>query len=116
MSNDMFITASMTQCLKSTYKWRLGAVVVYKNKIVGRGYNKVHSIGDRLDGKHAEIEAIYNTRAKYRKGSTMYVCRLNKRGELRLAKPCDACMPVIRKVGVKYVWYSSDDGWHRMAI
>jgi len=117
MNSDIFKTAAISQCFKSTYKKRLGAVVVNKNKIVGAGYNKVNSTGiPRVDGKHAEMEALNNTTAKYRQDSIIYVCRINKMDQLVLAKPCDACQVVMRKLGVKYVWYSTETGWEKMVL
>jgi tRNA(Arg) A34 adenosine deaminase TadA len=117
MDSNVFKNEAIHQCMKSTYKKPMGAVVVYKGKIVGRGCNKVHSTGiPRLDGKHAEREALNNTTAKYRKDSTIYVCRLAKDGSLALAKPCSACYTVMKKMGVKYVWYSSYGDWVRMTF
>lgn len=114
MNDTIFKQTAIQQGFKSLYKKRLGAVVVYRKNIVGRGYNKVHSTGvPRLDGKHAEIEALDNTRAKYRHGSTVYVCRVTKRGTLALAKPCSSCKSIMIKMGVKYVWYSHENGWTR---
>lgn len=117
MNDKPFKEEAIKQGLKSSYKRRLGAIVVFKNNIVGRGYNKVHSIGvPKLDGKHAEMEALRNTTAKYRDGSTVYVCRLSGSGSLAMSKPCDACKTVMIKMGVKYVWYSHKDGWTRIRL
>lgn len=117
MSDDLFKQAAILQCYKSAYKQRMGAVVVYKGKLVGKGFNKVHHIGvPRLDGLHAEIEALNNTTAQYRDGCTVYVCRTNRRGEIVLAKPCPACEKKMRKIGVKYVWYSTYGSWEKMIL
>jgi len=116
MNTDIYKLIALDQCNKSTYKKRMGAVVVNSKRIVGKGYNKVHSTGLLLDGKHAELEALYNTKAKNREGSVVYVCRITKLGELALAKPCPACQTVMKKMGVKYVWYSTDADWIRMSL
>ena len=56
LDNKMYYKMAIEQAKKSLYKKRVGAVVVYKGKLVGKGYNKVHSTGvPRLDGKHAEL-------------------------------------------------------------
>ncbi|KKM03445.1 hypothetical protein LCGC14_1774320 [marine sediment metagenome] len=114
----MYYKVAIEQAKKSQYKKRVGAIVVYKGNIVGKGYNKVHSTGvPRLDGKHAELEALGNTTAKYRKGSTVYVCRLTRSGHIAMSKPCPACTVVMKKIGVKYVWYSSsDDTWEKLCF
>ena len=117
MNCDEFKDIAIQQSYKSAYKQRMGAVVVYRGKIVGQGHNKVHGTGVmRLDGLHAEIEALNHTTAQYRDGSTIYVCRVNKRGDLMLAKPCTACEKKMRKIGVKYCWYSTYGSWTRMNI
>ncbi|KKM60737.1 hypothetical protein LCGC14_1538840 [marine sediment metagenome] len=117
MNTDTFKYEAMLQSTRSIYKQPMGAVVVCKGQIVGRGFNKVHSTGvPRLDGRHAEREALNNTTAKYRKNSTIYVCRLAKDGSLALAKPCHACYTVMKKMGVKYVWFSTSSDWIRMIL
>lgn len=117
MNDLLFKQTAIQQSKKSTYKNRMGAIVVFRGSVVGTGHNKVHSTGHpTLDGKHAEREALNNTTAKYRKGSTVYVCRLTRTGSLAMAKPCDACHTVMKKMGVKYVWYSTDGGWKRMMV
>lgn len=115
MSNNPFDMA-IELCKKSSYKVRMGAVVVHKGKIVGAGCNRAHSTGTPLDGDHAEKVALYNTTARYRNGSTVYVGRLTRNNEIALAKPCGMCQTVMRKMGVKYVWYSSHTGWTRMVL
>jgi len=109
---------AVNQCAKSHYKQHMGAVVVYRGKIVGRGFNKVLSTGcPRLDGKHAELEALNNTTAKYRKGSTVYVCRLTQGGKIAMAKPCSSCHTIMKKMGIKYVWYSiTNNKWAKMIM
>lgn len=117
MNSNAFKHEAIRLSTKSTYKQQMGAVVVYKGLIVGRGFNKVHSTGvPRLNGKHAECEALNNTTAKYRKDSTVYVCRIAKDGSLTLAKPCHACYTIMKKMGVKYVWFSTSNKWIRMTI
>lgn len=106
------------QCYKSSYKYRLGAVVVHRNKIVGKGCNKVHSTGfPNGDGKHAEIEALNDCKAKFRKNCTVYVCRISKDGKTLLAKPCKKCTKIMKKMKVKYVYYSSvNEEWTKIKL
>jgi pyrimidine deaminase RibD-like protein len=115
MTNDPFQLA-INISKKSYYKIKIGAVVVYKNKIVGKGYNRVHSTGSPIESDHAEKVALFNTKARYREGSTVYVGRLSSNDQLAMAKPCPKCQTIMRKMGVKYVWYSSCEGWTRIII
>ena len=117
MKTETFKAEAILQSRKSSYKQRLGAVVVYKGGIVGKGHNKVLGTGNiRSDGFHAEIEALNNCPASYRDGSTVYVCRINKKEEVVMAKPCHACEVKMRKMGVKYVWYSKSGIWEKMIL
>lgn len=116
MKPNLFHKEAIVQCLRSKYKWPLGAVVVSRGKIVGRGYNRVYSTGTTLDGIHAEINALQNTLAWYRKGSTVYVCRMKKSGELALAKPCEKCQHVMKKMGVSRAWYTNEGRWEKMDL
>ena len=117
MKTDSFKELAAKQAGKSSYKQRLGAIVVYKGDIVGKGHNKVLGTGNiRTDGFHAEIEALNNCPASKRKESTVYVCRINKKEELVMAKPCHACEVKMRKLGVKYVWYSKSGVWEKMIL
>lgn len=108
MRRDIFKDEALKESLRSSYKYLLGAVIVKRGKIVGKGYNSVAYQGKRsfLNGIHAEIAAINNTRAADRSGSTIYVARWMRRGQLGLAKPCPACEKVLRKLGIKKVYYS----------
>ena len=115
---DDFKDAAKAMAKKSKFRQRLGAVVVKGGKIVGRGYNYSHSTGKALsDGMHAEVSALNNTTAKFRDGSVIYVYRIkgndNSSG---LAKPCGRCEAVMIKMGVKYVHFSTDEGWDRILL
>lgn len=117
MNDDSFKDAAISECYKSSYRQRMGATVVHKGKMVGKGFNKVRSTGiPHMDGIHAEIDALNKTPFRYRSDSIVYVCRINRLGELMLAKPCSSCQTIMRKLGVKYVWYSYSDGWKKMIL
>ena len=116
MKVDLFKQFAISQAMRSTYKKRMGAVVVRKGKLVGSGCNKVNSTGRLDDGIHAEIDALNNTTARYRQDSTVYVCRLTKLDVLAMAMPCEACQAVMRKMGVKYAWYTTEDGWYKLVL
>lgn len=56
---------------------------------------------------HAEIRALI--RAK-RNVETIYICRINRNGELRNAFPCPVCRLCIEDAGVKEIVYSTERG------
>ena len=111
-----FFHIALKEAEKSNYKVPMGAIFVNQNKIVGRGCNVVFSTGKSNDGIHAEISALNNTTARYRKNATVFVGRTTKDGSLATAKPCYKCEKILSKIGVKWVWYSTSDGWERMRL
>ena len=111
-----YLRVLLSQCLKSNYPQRLGAIVVHQNKIVGLGYNQVRRDGHFLDGIHAEEKALLNTIARNRKGSTLYVLRILKNGTQGMSKPCEFCMALIKRLKINQVWYSTKDGWERIVL
>lgn len=108
---------------KSTFRQRLGAVIVKGGAIISTGYNSIryssrHKKLVRLpkysDSMHAERNAILKAlnQGSLDKlvGSTIYVTRVNNRGHARLAKPCKECMELIQAVGIKKVIYTDNEG------
>lgn len=111
----------------STYhkSQRVGCIIVYKNTIISSGSNseKTHPIQqkqnklrikeDNLPKLHAEIKALiplqkYNI--DYSKVE-LYVARINKNNELRLAYPCKSCMNYIKLLGIRHINYSILNGF-----
>ena len=78
----------------------VGSIVVYKNKIIGKGYNnrqKSHFVCG-----HAEINAIKQAEKK--------LCdwRLNDCILISTLKPCDMCYEVIKTSRIEKVYYLID--------
>jgi pyrimidine deaminase RibD-like protein len=115
-----FRQEALKESFKSSHKYTLGAIVVRRGKIVGRGYNSVCYTGNErpyLNGIHAEVAAINNTRARDRSDATIYVARWRKCGVMGCAKPCEACEKVLRKLGIRSVWYSDyGNKWKRLSL
>ena len=112
-----FFNVAIGEAYKSSFKIQMGAVVICKNKIVGRGHNVSLSTGKKHgDGKHAEMAAIGNTTARHRKDSTVIVCRINRSGDIRMAKPCVKCQTIMKKIGIRKVIYSTNFGWDKMFL
>lgn len=58
------------------------------------------------------LYTVYPKGASLR-GATVYVARVNKRGELRLARPCENCWEELKSKGVSTVIYSTNYGWEQ---
>lgn len=102
---------------KSTHQHRMGCVIFHKNRIISTGYNYPQRSVKHLRRKffrwygsvHAEIDAIIKARTDLTRAS-MLVVRINRKGDLKLAKPCSHCSAYIDHVGIRKVYYSTNEG------
>ncbi len=92
-----------------------------KNKVVSIGWNdttaapmmvnKKH-IHFPLGGVHSEVHSLRKVRdLNILKYCTMVNIRLNHRGDIRLSKPCPICANIIRILGFKKLFYSTNSGF-----
>ena len=102
---------------------KVGAILLYKNKIVQQAYNmdtKTHPLQARLADMvglsekiylHAEIAALVKNKHKC---DTIVVARLggHKHNELRNAKPCKICQLAIKEAGIRNIYYTTETGFH----
>ena len=56
---------------------------------------------------HAEIDAIIRCR-KMHLAHKIHVYRFDKKGNERLAKPCNICMSAIKAFNIKHVFYTEN--------
>jgi tRNA(Arg) A34 adenosine deaminase TadA len=98
-------------------KHRIAAAVLdNKGTILSTGVNsyiKTHPLQAHYARKagcsekqwlHAEISAL--VKVKHGKPNKIVVIRINRQGELRLAKPCDICMLAIKQAGINSIEFS----------
>jgi deoxycytidylate deaminase len=97
-------------------KWYLGAVLVRGGSVVSVAHNVRRNSPHLLNGApgtslHAEKAVIQKVfyQADRAEGTTLYVVRVNKAGQRRLARPCHRCYRAIVEAGIKTVVYSLDD-------
>ena len=86
----------------------LCALVVYKNQVLSVGYNqpKTHPIstGTPQQQLHAEMHALL--RCGSTEGTEVIVARCKPSGKPGLAKPCKICEDILRRFGVRRVFYT----------
>ncbi len=87
----------------------LGAVAIRRDGTLVYSRNGITIRPDqRQPSAHAEARVL--RKAGY--GSVVYVCRVNRKGEYLLAKPCVSCMNALRSRGVEMVYWSiSNNEW-----
>ena len=96
----------------STCRFKHGAVIVKGGRVLAVGvnaYTSSLSLTDILEKEgrsiHAEAAAI-KAMGGSAKGATIYVARINRLGEPRMSKPCNACMKLIKEAEIKKVVYT----------
>lgn len=107
----------------------IGAVAVYKGSIVATAFNsnKTSTLQARYniyrfqssntpDKIHAETALIQKLRWKF--GDSIewskvdiYLYREYKNGQLAMSRPCPSCMALLKEIGVKKVFYTTDEGY-----
>lgn len=107
--NPIFgIRIAKKEAEKSRGKFKLGAVILRKGKILSKGYNKIKThptFGSKVyKNLHAEGAALYNAyhRGLNVKGCTMVVYRKN----FTTSKPCSDCLKLLKAAGIKTVYYT----------
>src|SRR3990167_11544742 len=102
---------------------RVGAVVVRGNRVLSTGCNRIgfsKYLPDRLfrESVHAEAQAILellkHKRGNELVGSNMYVSRINNSGIARFSRPCSACQLLIEAVGIRKVFYTTNQGLEQL--
>lgn len=107
-------------------KIHIGCVAVYQGQIIGLGcncnkthpmqkqYNKYRFSSDSLLPKlHAEIHClnqIKNLDINFSKVK-LYTYRIRKDQPFGLARPCPSCMAAIRDLGIRDIFYTTNDGF-----
>ena len=100
-------------------KLRHGALLVKGGSVLSASFNKNNftAFGSRFRNNyhghatvHAELGCILGMPRSSTIGSDIYVCRINREGNFRYSKPCAMCHEAMKHVGVKRVYYSTNDG------
>jgi pyrimidine deaminase RibD-like protein len=97
--------------LKSEMNFNHGSVVVYRGKIIGKGFNKyINSNYCDKVSLHAEVSAINDAlkrvSAEELKKCELIVIRINNEGFCLNSKPCCNCEKYINKFSIKKVFHS----------
>ena len=126
-----YLNLAHNACYYSDFmKTRLGAVLIYKGKVMSIGWNsnktsplqkdlnRLRDIpvdcGEAHHTLHAEVSCL--TKAKDLDidwgRASLFICRIKKDGSRGLSRPCSGCQALIRNMGIKNVYYTTNDnGW-----
>ena len=94
-----YMDEAIKEAKKAFYKKEvpIGAIIVFNNKIIGRGYNNRINKNDVM--AHAEIEAIHEA------NNYLNDWRLDSCDLYVTLEPCNMCMEVIKASRIKNVYY-----------
>lgn len=121
-----FEKAKKVASVSDFYKTHMGCVAVYQGQVIGLGcncnkthpsqqyYNQYREKSDSLLAKlHAEmscLNSIKNQNINFSKVK-LYIYRIRKSQPFGLARPCPSCMAAIRDLGIRDIYYTTNDGY-----
>ena len=107
-------------------KTHVGCVAVYQGQVIGLGCNcnKTHPIQKKynryrkpsdsmLPKLHAEISCLNQIKhldINFSKVK-LYIYRIRKDQPFGMARPCPSCMAAIRDLGIRNIYYTTNDGY-----
>lgn len=122
---NYFNKASKVAEISDFDKINIGCIAVYQSSIIGIGFNtnKTHPIQkkynryrngeDFIPKLHAEINCLNSIRhldINFSKVK-LYIYRKRKTAKYGMCRPCPSCMVAINDLGIKNVYYTTDDGF-----
>lgn len=121
-----FEKARQAAMISDYYKTHIGCVAVYQGTVIGIGcncnkthptqkfYNKYRIASDSMLPKlHAEINCINLIRhldINFPKVK-LYIYRIRKDQPFGLSRPCPSCMAAIKDLGIRDIYYTTNDGF-----
>lgn len=121
-----FEKARLVATLSDFRKTHIGCVAVYQGNIIGLGcncnkthptqkyYNKYRKQSDSMLPKlHAEISCLNSIKdldINFSKVK-LYIYRIRKDQDYGLSRPCPSCMAAIKDIGIKDIYYTTNDGF-----
>jgi len=72
----------------------------------------------KFSGRHAEHDVLIKAKGimDHSKPFEIINIRLNKRGEIRLSKPCKVCYSWLTTMNCKSIFYSTNEGFETITI
>lgn len=121
-----FTKARKIAAISDYKKQHIGCIAVYHRSIIGIGYNcnkthptqkvynryRIHS-DSMLPKLHAEINCI--NQIKYLNVDfskvKLYIYRIRHDQPFGISRPCPSCMAAIKDLGIRNIYYTTNDGY-----
>ena len=117
MPSATIIKKAIQACKKSSCEHTLAAVLYKGGAVIRVACNENKTLGYRKKyfshgepSRHAEMNVIHGIPRDVINRCSLLVVRIDKKGNLKSAKPCLACVNVLHDSGIKKVFYSSYSG------
>lgn len=123
---SFFDAAKAVSEMSSFDRVHIGCVVTYGNHRIissATNSNKTHPLQKKLNKErfdidshhslHAEVSALLPLMKENIDFSKVeiYTHRNFKDGRYAMARPCPSCMKLIRQLGIKKIWFTTEDGY-----
>ena len=125
-----FNKAKESSKLSDFNKIHIGCIAVYKNNIIAKGYNtnKTNPL-QKLYNHYRKLEWVNGVQPNPKLHAEMmcilkimhldidfskikiYVYRQDLNGNLAMCRPCKACMKAIKDLGIKNIYYTTNEGY-----
>ncbi len=121
-----FDKARQAAMVSDYYKFHIGCIAVYQGTIIGIGcncnkthptqkfYNRYRKQSEIMLPKlHAEISCINSIKhldINFSKVK-LYIYRIRKDQPFGLSRPCPSCMAAIKDLGIRDIYYTSNEGY-----
>lgn len=123
-----FKKAKMAATISDYNKIHIGCIAVYQGNVIGIGcntakthpiqkyYNKYRNSWNKNGIKptlHAEINCFNSIRhldINFQKVK-LYIFRARADREFGMCRPCPSCMAAIKDLGIKHIYYTTNDGY-----
>jgi len=108
-----YVQAAAEMARHSNIQFQHGCVCVHNGKIIAKGYNHhcvpvVEPINETMKRTiHAEIDTCNKVARNLLSHCSIYVVRVNSKGEIVNSQPCARCKEILTRMKVKRVYYSS---------
>ena len=116
MSNTQkkWLEVAKSAAVNSTCRSKHGAVIVSGGRILSVGINRSRLANSYAnwweDGPapstHAEVSAIKQCKGVDLSNATIYIARVNRRGDEMMSRPCPRCLEACRAVGIRKLVYT----------
>jgi deoxycytidylate deaminase len=108
------IRSAIKAALKSNHgKFRVGSAILKGSSVISTGYNcrKTNpNSNTRYFSQHGELRCLLSASGIDIAGSDIFVARVTPGGRLGMARPCEKCLEVLRKAGIRRAIYTDQSG------